>query len=72
MLSVAASPDGACFATGGADATVRLWDVATRTCAQVCSSEHTDLVWGVAFSPDGARLATGSDDKALALYGVSS
>ena len=71
VLSVAASPDGACFATGGADASVRLWESGTRTCAQVLSSEHSDLVWGLAFSPDGSRLATGGDDKTLALFGVS-
>jgi WD repeat-containing protein 61 len=71
VLSVAAAPDGGCFATGGADAAVRVWDVATRTCSQVLAAEHSDLVWAVAFSPDGGRLASAADDKAVALYSVS-
>jgi WD repeat-containing protein 61 len=71
VLSVAATPDGSSFASGGADGAVKVWDVATRACTQTLASEHTDLVWGVAFSPDGALLASCADDKAVALYAVS-
>jgi WD repeat-containing protein 61 len=71
VLSVAAAPSGATLVTGGSEATLRLWDVATRTCAQTLSGEHTDLLWACAFSPDGSKLATGADDKAIALYAVS-
>ena len=71
VLSVAAAPSGATLATGGSEATLRLWDVATRTCAQTLTGEHSDLLWACAFSPDGALLATGADDKAIALYAVS-
>lgn len=35
VLSVSAHPGGACFATGSSDSKVKLWDLQTRTCAQV-------------------------------------
>jgi hypothetical protein len=50
------SPDGALLASGGADGTVRLWDLNSRDCR--ATFKHRVLVWGVAFSPDGRTLAT--------------
>lgn len=35
VLSVSAHPSGAAFATGSSDGKVKLWDLGTRTCAQV-------------------------------------
>ncbi len=71
VLAVSASPDRTTLATGGADATVRVWDARTGACAQKLSSEHTEAVWGVAFSPSGGFVASASDDKSLALFAVS-
>ncbi|MGC9084472.1 MAG: WD40 repeat domain-containing protein, partial [Anaerolineae bacterium] len=52
VLSVAFSPDGQKLASGSADRTVRLWDLATGEILHVLEG-HTDLVQSVTFSPDG-------------------
>jgi WD40 repeat protein len=40
VLSVSAHPGGHAFATGSSDSKVKLWDLQTRTCAQVCVGGH--------------------------------
>ncbi len=56
---------GDCDATpspGGADATVKIWDVATWNTTAVL--KHDDAqVNDVSFSPDGRTIATASDSK---------
>src|SRR2546429_9230319 len=64
VYGVAFTPDGRTVATGGADKTIRLWDVATHRSIATLTG-HTDAVKGVAFSPDGHTLATGSDDGTI-------
>eukprot|EP00198_Chlamydomonas_reinhardtii_P010161 XP_001699498.1 predicted protein [Chlamydomonas reinhardtii] len=71
VLSVAAHPGGAAFASGGSDARVKVWDMATRTCTQTMAADHTDQVWGVAFSSTGSHLASVGDDKRLVVYAVA-
>ena len=50
VLSVSAHPRGTAFATGSSDSKVKLWDLQTRTCAQVggggsqCVSLHVCLL----------------------------
>jgi WD40 repeat protein/serine/threonine protein kinase len=58
ILHVAWSPDGGLIATGGQDATVRLWDAATGSAVLLPLQGHRDGVSSLTFSPDGGRLAT--------------
>jgi WD40 repeat protein len=72
------SPDGTVLARGGADNTVRFWDVRTnRELApikfQTPEVKHeTDRgVTFVAYSPDGKTLLSGGSDRAMFLWDVS-
>ncbi|KAK3346887.1 hypothetical protein B0T25DRAFT_462128 [Lasiosphaeria hispida] len=67
VMAVVFSPDGKTLASGSADKTIRLWDMATGTHQQTLEG-HSDYVWAVAFSPDGKTLASGSADKTIRLW----
>lgn len=47
MLCVAVHPSGNAFVTGSSDSKVRLFDLQSRTCAQIVA-EHNDQVSGPA------------------------
>lgn len=75
--SVAYSPDGNMIASGGADGTVRVWNVATGK--QRAILNHTSWrnflfpwlnapVHSVAYSPDGKTVAAGSMDRKVRLW----
>lgn len=55
--SVAFSPDGRMFASGGDDNAVSLWNVATGESLGKPLSGLVGTIEGVAFSPDGRLLA---------------
>jgi WD40 repeat protein/transcriptional regulator with XRE-family HTH domain len=68
--SVAFSRDGTTLATGNADGTVRLWDVATRRQTATLAGP-AGPVNAVAFSRDGTTLATGNADGTIRLWDVA-
>ncbi|CRZ16821.1 putative regulatory protein [Mycolicibacterium neworleansense] len=68
VVSVAFSPDGKRIASGGADATVRLWDTETGQPIGAPMRGHNKMVIGLAFSPDGSRIASGSPDATLRMW----
>jgi WD40 repeat protein/transcriptional regulator with XRE-family HTH domain len=65
--SVAFSPDGTTLATASSDATVRLWNTASRQVTATLTG-HTGAVTSVAYSADGTRLATAGADGTVRLW----
>ena len=67
VLGVAPSADGRLQASGGLDATVRLW-AAPRGQLLATLQAHTGPVYGLAFGTDGRLLASGGLDGTARLW----
>ena len=64
---MAYAPDGATFASGGEDGTVRIWDTRTGQQQQQLTG-HIGTVWLLAYSPDGATLASCGGDGTVRIW----
>jgi WD40 repeat protein/serine/threonine protein kinase/class 3 adenylate cyclase len=63
ILSLAFSPGGKIFASGGVDRTIRLWDV--KTFREISTLKgHKGPIMTIAFDPNGKILVSGSKDDA--------
>lgn len=67
VLSIEFSPDGQFIATGGADGTVRIWNIKGE---QVKEVNHQEAVSTVRFSPDGKLIATGWADGTIRILNI--
>ena len=65
--TIAWSPDGKYFASGGEDTQVRIWDASTYENRLTCKG-HSQKVNVVAWSPDGKYIASASDDKTVRVW----
>lgn len=70
--TIAFSPDGSLLASGGQDATIKIWNVSSswqESNRQIgLLPGHTDVVSSVAFSYDGRLLISGSYDGTIRLW----
>jgi WD40 repeat protein len=71
VKSVAFSPDGKTLASGSADSSIILWDMATNQPIGKALTGHTGIIFSVAFSPDGRILASGSKDGTIILWDMN-
>ncbi|MFF3439392.1 WD40 repeat domain-containing protein, partial [Streptosporangium sp. NPDC002721] len=55
------------LATGGTDATIRIWNPATGNLIRTLNA-HTGWIHSIAWSPDGTRLATGGTDATIRIW----
>jgi WD40 repeat protein len=62
VQDVTFNPDGGLIAAAGADAAIRLWDVATGTRHGNPVTGFTSWINDIAFTPDGRTIASAADE----------
>jgi WD40 repeat protein len=68
VTALAFSADGAVLASGSADGTIRLWDVASRRPKGDARLGHMAAVTAVAFVPGGRHVASAGDDARVRFW----
>ncbi|HXE53227.1 MAG TPA: WD40 repeat domain-containing protein, partial [Tepidisphaeraceae bacterium] len=63
-------PDGKKLASSSADQTIRIWDLATRTCLDTLRGHRLE-VWRLALLPDHKTLVSGSKDGEVCVWDTS-
>jgi serine/threonine protein kinase len=71
VQAVTADPSGEWLASGGADRTVKIWNVEARDVRRTYRN-NSDFISALAFSPSGALLATGSLDGTVKILSLNS
>jgi eukaryotic-like serine/threonine-protein kinase len=69
IYSLSLSQDGQIGASGSADRTIKIWDIATGKLVRTLQG-HTAPVWSVALSRDGKTLVSGSQDQTIKIWDV--
>lgn len=67
VLSIAVSPEGRSFATGGSGKTIRIRDLATHEVRRTLWG-HEAPVTAIRFSPDGSLLASGDAEASVIIW----
>ncbi len=67
FFDVAFRPDGKKLAAGGADGSIRVFDIPSGV-AKLKINNHADWVTDLCFSPDGKRIASASRDKTAKVF----
>jgi WD40 repeat protein/tRNA A-37 threonylcarbamoyl transferase component Bud32 len=70
VRALAATRDGARFASGAEDGRILLWDAAQRKVERILAS-HTGPVLDLAFAPDGTKLASVSQDDRVLVWDLA-
>ena len=69
IATIAFSPDGTLLASGGRDATIRLWNIATQKQIHAFTG-HNSRVGSANFSRDGTFLASASSDGTVRVWNI--
>lgn len=70
FTSAAYSPDGAIFAFGSTDKTIRIWNLHDNVIVRQLIG-HSEEIKKIIFSPDGTLLASASADKTIRIWRMS-